>query len=165
MSYVAQIGDFMSGDFMTWIPLADTTKSKKKDSVADDLRKIEGIGPKIAEILSTAGIDTFASLASSDPEKLREVLLEEKPDDSFVAAPCRQLERRPACSISDMEVGVLVGQEVGLEPTLPPTARAGHHHRTLAQLVLDDFAHVLSDFLSRGDRRAGPGFEAITEGI
>lgn len=40
----------------------------------DDLRRIEGIGPKIAELLMEAGIFTFSHLAETDSEKLREVL-------------------------------------------------------------------------------------------
>ncbi|ODS84644.1 MAG: 50S ribosomal protein L17 [Cytophagaceae bacterium SCN 52-12] len=41
---------------------------------ADDLEKIEGIGPKIAEVLTTAGIATFAQLAEAAPEQIREIL-------------------------------------------------------------------------------------------
>lgn len=41
---------------------------------ADDLEKVEGIGPKIAEVLTEAGIDTFAKLAESTPEAIREIL-------------------------------------------------------------------------------------------
>jgi len=48
----------------------------KKSAKADDLKKIEGIGPKIASILSEAGYETFAKLAKADPEKIREILLE-----------------------------------------------------------------------------------------
>jgi predicted flap endonuclease-1-like 5' DNA nuclease len=40
----------------------------------DDLMRIEGIGPKIAGLLKEAKIDSFESLADSDPERLREVL-------------------------------------------------------------------------------------------
>lgn len=40
----------------------------------DDLEKVEGIGPKIAEVLTEAGIDTFAKLAESTPEAIREIL-------------------------------------------------------------------------------------------
>lgn len=40
----------------------------------DDLKIIEGIGPKIAEIFAAAGISTFAKLASTDVAKLREIL-------------------------------------------------------------------------------------------
>lgn len=40
----------------------------------DDLKKIEGIGPKIASLLNEAGIYTFAELAAADPDKIREIL-------------------------------------------------------------------------------------------
>ena len=37
----------------------------------DDLTKIEGIGPKIAEILTAKGLCSFAQLAATDPQTLR----------------------------------------------------------------------------------------------
>lgn len=40
----------------------------------DDLKRIEGIGPKIASLLRDAGIATFAQLAAADVERLREIL-------------------------------------------------------------------------------------------
>jgi large subunit ribosomal protein L17 len=40
----------------------------------DDLEKIEGIGPKIADALTAAGITTFAQLAAATPESVREIL-------------------------------------------------------------------------------------------
>jgi len=51
-------------------------KSKKTAAEKDDLRKIEGIGPKIAEILNNSGINTYAELAAADPDKIREILAE-----------------------------------------------------------------------------------------
>ena len=42
----------------------------------DDLKKIEGIGPKISEILTKAGIATYAQLASSESERIKEILAE-----------------------------------------------------------------------------------------
>ncbi len=45
------------------------------DSAAeDDLRKVDGIGPKIAGLLKDDGITTFASLAKADPARLKEIL-------------------------------------------------------------------------------------------
>ena len=41
----------------------------------DDLKIIEGIGPKIEEICRTAGIRTWRDLAAASPTHLREVLL------------------------------------------------------------------------------------------
>ena len=46
----------------------------KKVAKADDLKKIEGIGPKIAGIFKEAGIDSFAKLAKTDVAKLKELL-------------------------------------------------------------------------------------------
>ncbi|GAB1450684.1 hypothetical protein MASR2M47_07400 [Draconibacterium sp.] len=48
----------------------------KKVAKGDDLKKIEGVGPKIAEIFAAAGITTFVELAKADPEKLKEILTE-----------------------------------------------------------------------------------------
>lgn len=41
---------------------------------ADDLTRIEGIGPKIAEILQGAGITTYARLAETPVETLQSIL-------------------------------------------------------------------------------------------
>ena len=49
------------------------------DAAPDDLKKIEGVGPKISEILAAAGYDTFTKLSGADPEKLKEILLEAGP--------------------------------------------------------------------------------------
>ncbi len=43
-------------------------------SNSDDLKKIEGIGPKIASLLNESGIFTFAQLAESDPDEIRNIL-------------------------------------------------------------------------------------------
>ena len=48
----------------------------KEEAKPDDLKKIEGIGPKIAEILISNGIKTFSDLASAEAEKIREMLKE-----------------------------------------------------------------------------------------
>jgi predicted flap endonuclease-1-like 5' DNA nuclease len=50
------------------------TKAKAAPSVKDDLTKIEGIGPKIAELLNNAGIDTFATLAGTKKTSISQIL-------------------------------------------------------------------------------------------
>lgn len=40
----------------------------------DDLKKIEGIGPKISDLLNAAGIFTFAELSTANKKKLEDVL-------------------------------------------------------------------------------------------
>lgn len=44
------------------------------DVQPDDLKKIDGIGPRTAAALADAGITTFAALAGQTPEALRELL-------------------------------------------------------------------------------------------
>jgi len=46
------------------------------DVKPDDLKKIEGIGPKIGELLVNNGIPTFEALANTDVEKIKEILAE-----------------------------------------------------------------------------------------
>ena len=49
-------------------------KAKAAASGADDLVKIEGVGPKVNELLKAAGITTFAQLAATPVAKLKEIL-------------------------------------------------------------------------------------------
>ncbi|WP_327019104.1 50S ribosomal protein L21 [Croceibacter atlanticus] len=50
--------------------------AKKATGKADDLKKIEGAGPKAAEALVNAGVDTFEKLAKETPEHISEILSE-----------------------------------------------------------------------------------------
>ena len=52
-------------------PKKAATKTAAK---ADDLKKVEGIGPKIAETLVAAGISTFAELAKTDAAKIADII-------------------------------------------------------------------------------------------
>ncbi|MCM4169267.1 DNA polymerase IV [Arenibacter antarcticus] len=54
-------------------------EKKSSDNAADDLTKVEGIGPKIAEIFQEAGIHTFADLAAKSEEDLASILTEAGP--------------------------------------------------------------------------------------
>lgn len=51
------------------------TKAVSAPPAADDLKIVEGIGPKINAVLQAAGVHTFADLASAVPESLKETLL------------------------------------------------------------------------------------------
>jgi large subunit ribosomal protein L27 len=53
---------------------APAKKAKKADA-GDDLKKIEGIGPKIAELFNNEGILTFAQLAETSTERMQEILV------------------------------------------------------------------------------------------
>lgn len=60
-------------------PVAKATAAK----TTDDLTIIEGIGPKVSEALHAAGITTFALLAASKAEDVKEIL--EKAEGNFNA--------------------------------------------------------------------------------
>jgi large subunit ribosomal protein L21 len=56
-------------------PATEEKAPKAKASKnGDDLTIVEGIGPKAAEVLKEAGIDTFAKLASTSAETIKTVL-------------------------------------------------------------------------------------------
>lgn len=66
---------------MTKTPKKETakpvaTKKKATESAPDDLTKIEGIGPKIAQTLTEAGVETFAKLAKKKPQEIAELITE-----------------------------------------------------------------------------------------
>ena len=47
---------------------------KKASAKKDDLKKIEGIGPKIASVLAEAGISTFEALSKAKAEDIAEII-------------------------------------------------------------------------------------------
>ena len=49
-------------------------ETRQSERAPDDLTIIEGIGPKIALILQSAGITTFDQLAAADVNSIREIL-------------------------------------------------------------------------------------------
>lgn len=63
------------------IPVAVAVKAAAPAAAApaaknDDLKKIEGVGPAIEKLLHAAGITTFAGMAATAPEKIKEILVE-----------------------------------------------------------------------------------------
>jgi len=56
--------------------VAKKAEPKKTTVKAENLTKIEGIGPKIAGILKDAGFDTFKKLSTAKAEKVSEILVE-----------------------------------------------------------------------------------------
>ena len=49
-------------------------KSKQPVRQPDNLKRIEGVGPKIAEVLRSSGITTFEKLAGMTPDQIKAVL-------------------------------------------------------------------------------------------
>ncbi len=57
--------------------VAETKKAAPKAKASkkgDDLKKIEGIGPKAAEVLVAAGVDTFTKLAKTSADSVKDIL-------------------------------------------------------------------------------------------
>lgn len=55
-------------------PVDAAPTATEANTEPDDLTRVEGIGPKIAEVLTEAGLDTFAKVADSTPEAIREIM-------------------------------------------------------------------------------------------
>lgn len=49
-------------------------KSSKKGPKEDDLKIIEGIGPKLESILKEGGVTDWKTMSAADPDRLREIL-------------------------------------------------------------------------------------------
>ena len=58
----------------TVVPTKSEAVPAPKQKSSDDLRRIEGIGPKISTILINAGIDTFDQLSKTKPEVIKAIL-------------------------------------------------------------------------------------------
>ncbi len=52
----------------------ETTETIENELTPDNLKEIEGIGPKIEELLNNEGIFTFAQLAATDTDTLQDIL-------------------------------------------------------------------------------------------
>ncbi len=64
-------------------PAAAKAEAPKAEATAEDLTKIEGIGPKIADALNKGGVTTFAGLAGMDAQAVRDIL--DKAESNFAA--------------------------------------------------------------------------------
>ncbi len=68
-------------------PPAAVYASRGEPSQPDDLQIIEGIGPKIAGVLQAAGISTFAQLAATDVDRIKQILEQANPNLLRLADP------------------------------------------------------------------------------
>ncbi|MFW6277689.1 MAG: hypothetical protein ACOC1J_03370, partial [Prolixibacteraceae bacterium] len=54
------------------VPKAEAKNADERD----DLKKLDGVGPKLEEVFNSAGIATFENFASTPVEKLNKILEE-----------------------------------------------------------------------------------------
>jgi predicted flap endonuclease-1-like 5' DNA nuclease len=69
----------------------------------DDLKRIEGIGPKIAGVLQKAGVLTFAQLAETEVDGIKRILEESDPRLLRVARPATWPEQAKLAAAGDWE--------------------------------------------------------------
>lgn len=69
----------------------------------DDLRRVEGIGPKIASVLAGAGISTFADLAHTEAGRINEILEQTDPRLRRLADPTTWPEQAALAASGDWE--------------------------------------------------------------
>lgn len=66
--------DVPSADVLRTDVIGDAQAEEVIDGTVDDLEIIEGIGPKIRQVLNNAGVTRFAQLASMEPGHISELL-------------------------------------------------------------------------------------------
>ncbi len=75
----------------------------ERPAAADDLKRIEGIGPKFSAVLQAAGIMTYDQLAAATPDELEQILEEEDPRLSRLADPTSWPEQAALAAGSEWE--------------------------------------------------------------
>jgi predicted flap endonuclease-1-like 5' DNA nuclease len=75
----------------------------KPPVVPDDLKRIEGIGPKIEGVLQAAGINTFADLANLEVGQIEEILRAADPNLIRLAVPTTWPQQAKLASEGDWD--------------------------------------------------------------
>jgi predicted flap endonuclease-1-like 5' DNA nuclease len=65
----------------------EAAEEPEEPPAVDNLKRIEGIGPKISGVLQEAGITTFAALAETDVSRIEEILEQSSPRLRALAKP------------------------------------------------------------------------------
>jgi len=79
------------------------TLSARANAMQDDLSFLDGIGPKVSAVLRFAGITSFSRLASTDIDKIREILEEENPNLLRLTDPSTWPEQARMAADGDWE--------------------------------------------------------------
>ncbi len=70
----AELAEMPSVEISGHIPTTRAWSERAAGTAGDDLKKIKGVGPKVAELLQAAGITTFAQLEATDVDQLHQIL-------------------------------------------------------------------------------------------
>jgi len=89
-------------------------QEQEPPAVPDDLKRIEGIGPKFSKVLQDAGIRTFAQLAAASPDRLAQILEAADPRLLRLADPTTWPEQAALAAAGNWDaLGVLQGSLKG----------------------------------------------------
>jgi small subunit ribosomal protein S2 len=81
----------------------ETEDVQEQPSEPDDLKRIEGIGPKISSVLQKAAITTYAQLAETDVSRLEQILEEADPRLLRLANPTSWPEQAALAAAGEWE--------------------------------------------------------------
>jgi predicted flap endonuclease-1-like 5' DNA nuclease len=79
------------------------TKAPEPPAELDDLKRIEGIGPKLSSVLQEAGVMTFAQLAAASPDQLEQILEAADPRLLRLADPASWPEQAALAATGEWE--------------------------------------------------------------
>lgn len=82
---------------------AEAGEAEEASPEPDDLKRIEGIGPKMSSVLQEAGITTFAQLAEADVSHLEQILEEADPRLLRLANPATWTEQAALAAAGEWE--------------------------------------------------------------
>jgi predicted flap endonuclease-1-like 5' DNA nuclease len=131
LAALIQAPDWRRPDYAQWISQARAAAAEAPAVPADDLSRLEGIGPTYAQRLRAAGIATFSRLAEADPERLA----------AIIQAPAW---RQPdyASWIAQARLAT-AGDEAGLAALQATLARRAGDNLTLVQGLGATYAEAL----------------------
>jgi predicted flap endonuclease-1-like 5' DNA nuclease len=72
-------------------------------AMQDNFAILDGIGPKVSEVLRSAGVNTFAKLATTDEDEIRGILVAENPNLLRLTDPSTWQEQAGLASEGDWE--------------------------------------------------------------
>ena len=79
------------------------TKAPEPPAEPDDLKRIEGIGPKLSSVLQEAGVMTYAQLAAASPDQLEQILEASDPRLLRLAKPASWPEQAALAATGEWE--------------------------------------------------------------
>ena len=85
------------------VPAEFKAKAPEPPPVPDDLKRIEGIGPRYSSVLQAAGITTYIQLAAASPDELHQILEAEDPRLARLADPTSWPEQAALAAAGNWE--------------------------------------------------------------